>query len=94
MTTTAISAVVPRMRVTLEGRATSVQAYVLPWVRVDVEFSDCTGSIVLRFLGRSVVPGMERGRRLRAEGTPAVVAGSLLMLNPLYTYLPDDGQAG
>jgi hypothetical protein len=92
VTAPAISAVAPRMRATLEGQVVSVQAFVRPWVRVDVGLSDGSGSIIARFMGRSVVPGMETGRRLCAEGTPAYVDGILVMLNPLYRYLPDGDQ--
>jgi hypothetical protein len=85
---TAISAAVPRRRATLEGRVTAVRAYARPWVRYDVDVSDGTGSVTLRFLGRTAVPGMRPGRRLSMEGTPAENSSKLVLLNPLYEFLP------
>jgi hypothetical protein len=86
---TAISAAVPRRRATLEGRITAVRASTRPWVRFDVELSDGTGSVTLRFVGRTEVPGMRPGRRLSVEGTPAEDHATLIMLNPLYEFRPE-----
>jgi hypothetical protein len=85
---TAISAAVPRRRATLEGRITTVRSLARPWMRFDVEMTDGTGSVTLRFLGRTVVPGMRPGRRLRVEGTPAEDHSRLIMLNPIYEFRP------
>jgi hypothetical protein len=93
VTTTAISAVVVRRRFILVGRVVNVAALVRPWIRFDVEFSDGTGTITLRFLGRTEVPGMVPGRRMRVEGTPSLEHGVLVMLNPLYTLLRDGVQS-
>jgi hypothetical protein len=84
--TTAISAAVPRQRSTLEGQVTAVRGYVRPWVRVDVEMTDGTGSVTLRFIGRHSVPGMVPGRPLRVEGTPTEHHSTLVLLNPLYEF--------
>ncbi len=89
MTTTAISAVVPRKRTTLVGQVMSVSSLLRPWVRLDIVLGDGSGSITLRFMGRSVIPGMTAGRQIRVEGTPAIVRGVLLTLNPVYEFLPD-----
>lgn len=70
MTATAISAVVARQPTTLTGWVTGLAPDVRPWVRLNVEFSDGTGSIALRFLGRTHVPGLFVGRRMTVEGTP------------------------
>jgi hypothetical protein len=86
---TAISAAVPRRRLTLEGQITAVRPYGRPWVRFDVEMTDGTGSVTLRFLGRHAVPGMIPGRTLRVEGTPAEDHSKLVMLNPLYEFTPE-----
>jgi hypothetical protein len=86
---TAISAAVPRQRSTLDGQVTAVRAYVRPWVRFDVEMTDGTGSVTLRFIGRHSVPGMIPGRPLRVEGTPTVDHSKLVMLNPLYEFRPE-----
>jgi hypothetical protein len=87
MTATAISAVVERRPAMVDGWVTGVAAYVRPWVRLDVEFCDGTGSITLRFLGRTQVPGIIKDRRMTVEGTPWMDGERLVILNPLYTFL-------
>ena len=89
MSTTAISAVVPRRRTVIAGEILSVVWYERPWVRTDVEVGDGTGTITLRFMGRSDVPGFAPGRRVEAHGTPARDRGGFVMLNPLYTFEAD-----
>jgi hypothetical protein len=56
-----------------------------PWVRTDAEVTDGTGSLLLRFLGRSGVPGVLVGGQMEAEGTAGFVRGVLVMLNPRYS---------
>ncbi len=87
MSPTAISAVVPRRRTTMAGKVVRVTAFSRPWVRLDVEFSDGTGTVVLRFVGRHEIPGMVPGRSLEVEGTPAMEQGTLIILNPLYEFV-------
>ena len=87
MSPTAISAVVPRRRTTMAGKVVRVTAFSRPWVRLDVEFSDGTGTAVLRFVGRLEIPGMVPGRSLEVEGTPAMEHGTLTILNPLYEFV-------
>jgi hypothetical protein len=89
MSTTAISAVEPRRRIVVTGKVLSVIWYERPWVRTDVELGDGTGVIILRFMGRSGMPGFEPERRLVAHGTPALDKGTFVMLNPLYTFESD-----
>jgi hypothetical protein len=89
VTSTAIAAVVPRRRTTLEGRVVSVSPRFRPWVRLDVVLGDESGTVTLRFVGRDGVPGMRVGRQIRVEGTPAIVRGTLIVLNPLYEFIPD-----
>jgi hypothetical protein len=57
-----------------------------PALRTDVTINDGTGILVLRFVGRSTVPGVESGRCLVVEGTPGCMHGELVMLNPLYSF--------
>jgi hypothetical protein len=83
---TAISAAVPRMRIVVAGRVTHVRTRVQPWVRFDVDLNDDTGTITLRFMGRTEIPGIVPGCHLRAEGTPSREADRLIMLNPLYAF--------
>ena len=84
--TTAISAVVPRRPTMLAGEIVAVVAHVRPWVRLNVELCDQTGTITLRFMGRTEIPGIVLGSRLRAYGTPWMKDGTLIMLNPLYEF--------
>jgi hypothetical protein len=86
VTTTAISAVVPRRRTTLTGRILMVSAFSRPWTRLDVELSDGTGTIVLRFTGRREIPGLVPGRQLDVDGTPSLERDRLIMRNPLYSF--------
>jgi hypothetical protein len=90
MTVTAISAVVPRRPTVVAGRVVSMAAYVRPWVRFVVELCDGTGTITLRFMGRTEIPGIVPGRRLQVEGTPSPEFDTLIILNPLYTFLPEE----
>ncbi len=84
--TTAIAALVPRQRAVVTGEIRSVVSYERPWVRTDTLLDDGTGALILRFLGRSAVPGMVSGSRVVAEGTPALERGALLIRNPLYSF--------
>ena len=86
MSTTAIVAVVPRRPTMVAGQVVAVAAHVRPWVRLTVELCDGTGTITLRFLGRTEVPGIVLGCRLRVEGTPWMEDGLLTMINPLYEF--------
>jgi hypothetical protein len=93
MSATAISAVVARRPTMLAGCVTSVAAYVRPWVRLDIEFCDRTGTIKLRFLGRTQIPGIVIGSHLTVEGTPWMDRDTLVILNPLYAFLNDDDRS-
>jgi hypothetical protein len=83
--TIAIAALVPRQRSRVSGDIRSVTAYERPWVRTDAVLVDGTGELVLRFHGRSGIPGIVAGSRLTAEGTPSFERGVFLMRNPLYS---------
>ncbi len=85
----AISSAIPRRRTTLRGEVVSVVSTERPWVRTDATISDDTGSLVLRFVGRSAVPGLEVGRRLVVDGTPGLVDDGLVMLNPVYSFIDE-----
>jgi hypothetical protein len=90
MSSTAIAAAAPRERTTVRGEVASVVSYERPWVRTDAEVTDGTGSLLLRFLGRSSIPGLVAGCQIVAEGTPGFVRGVLVMLNPLYSLTGTD----
>jgi hypothetical protein len=86
VSSTTIGAAVPRRRGKFRGAVVSVVSTETPWVHTDAVLDDGTGRLVLRFVGRSSVPGVEIGRHLVVEGTPGVVAGKMVMLNPLYSF--------
>jgi len=90
--TSTIASAALRRRTTLRGEVVNVVAYERPWVRSDVTVSDGTGNLVLRFMGRRHIPGMVPGRRVRADGTPGLVRGNLVMVDPLYSF--DDAGCG
>ncbi len=89
MSITAIGVLVPRLRCTVDGRIIRATSYQRPWVRTDVELSDGSGDVVLRFIGRAGVHGFRSGRRVVASGTPGLHHGDLVILNPIYTFVAD-----
>ncbi len=88
MSIAAISAVVPRVRTSVRGQVSSTELHSRPWTRFEVVLTDHTGSITLRFMGRSQVPGFEVGRRVVAEGTAGIEGDRMVILNPNYWLLP------
>ncbi len=90
MSTTAIAAVVLRRRNTVRGEIVSVVSFLRPTIRTDAQIRDGTGELVLRFVGRRLVPGLVEGRRVIAQGTPGLVGGAVVMLNPLYSFATED----
>ena len=86
---TAIAALTPRRRAVVAGEVRSVVSHERPWVHTDAVLDDGTGTVTLRFMGRSEVPGVAAGSRMSAEGTPAIERGVLLMRNPLYSFGTD-----
>ena len=93
MNFTPISMLVPRQRSTLSGRIRSVTLHLWPVTSYKVELNDATGSVFLRFMRRRSLPSFEPGRWLSVQGTPAEVLGQLIILNPLYCFLPNDPTA-
>ena len=81
-----IAEAVPRRRTTLRGTILSVTTTDGPWLRTNAVLDDGTAHVVLRFVGRSRVPGLEVGRVLEVRGTPGLVHGALMMINPLYSF--------
>jgi hypothetical protein len=81
-----IARAVPRQRTMLRGQVVSVARTEAPWARTDVTLDDGTGTLVLRFLGRASVPGLEPGRRVVVDGTPGFMDRTLVMLNPIYSF--------
>jgi hypothetical protein len=72
-----------RERAKVRGRVRSMR--VQPWAGVaslECVIVDDTGGLVLVFLGRRQVPGVELGRRLIGWGMVGEHRGYLAMLNP------------
>jgi hypothetical protein len=81
-----IASAAPRQRTMLRGQIVSINGLETPLVRTDAVLSDGTGTIVLRFVGRRSIPGLDVGRSVIVEGTPGRVGDMLVMLNPLYSF--------
>jgi hypothetical protein len=81
-----MASLVPRRRATVAGQVRSVVSYEHPYVRTEAELRDGTGVVVIRFMGRASVPGVAKGARLVAKGTPRSERGTLVMLNPRYWF--------
>jgi hypothetical protein len=88
VSTTAIGSLVPRRRATVAGTIRAMRTHERPYHRTDAELDDGTGLVVLRFVGRTRMPGITTGARLFATGTPAVERDALVILNPLYCLGP------
>jgi hypothetical protein len=86
MMATAIAAVMPRRRTVVRGDIVAIESYEQPWVRTDARITDASGTLVLRFFGRTAIPGLEVGRQIEAEGTVGLVRGVFVMVNPLYSF--------
>lgn len=84
-------AVEPRHRAVLIGTVVSVRSHRRAGSPcLDAVLDDGTGTVVLRWLGRRVVPGVVQGAVLRVEGTIGRHHGTLVVLNPLWEPAIDD----
>ncbi|MDA8315511.1 MAG: hypothetical protein ACP5PM_05300 [Acidimicrobiales bacterium] len=52
----------------------------------DALLDDGTGTITLRWLGRTQVPGISTGTSVTVEGTVVDQHGLLVLLNPMYRF--------
>ena len=86
--TVAIATVTWRQRVQIEGRVRTVRVQPLAGTStLECVVQDDTGAMSLVFLGRSKIPGIEVGSRVRAEGVAGEHRGRLAILNPVYQLL-------
>jgi amino acid transporter len=87
--TVPIGAVAWRGHVEVEGRVRTLRVQPLgDSSTLECVLEDDTGVISLVFLGRSKIPGIDIGSRIRAEGTAGEHRGRLAMLNPVYQLRP------
>jgi len=80
-----------RQRARVKGRIRSMR--VQPWANVaslECVVVDDTGGLVIVFLGRRQVAGLELGRWLYAEGIVGAHRGYLAILNPEIDLIADD----
>ena len=87
----AVAEVEDRQKAVLFGTIQSVTYYpenIRPLI--DATLFDGTGTIVLRWPGRSDIPGMHAGVHLEVEGTVGVSNGVKVMTNPLYRLIAED----
>jgi RecG-like helicase len=86
-------------RATVAGRVRAVE--IRPVERnsvLAVEISDATGDLTALFYGRSHIPGIICGARVRFRGPVGVREGTPVMINPAYELLapgsvpPPDGE--
>ena len=85
-----IAEVVWRQTARVAGRVRSVR--VQPWSGVaslEATIVDSTGGLIIVFLGRRHVAGVQPGARLIAEGMVGEHRGRLAILNPDYELLPE-----
>ncbi len=81
-------------RVTVEGRIRAVE--IRPLERNSVlaaDIADSTGDLTALFYGRSHIPGIVCGARIRFRGSVGIRAGGPVMINPAYELLSADSGA-
>lgn len=82
---TPISDVSDRQKVLLFGTLQSVTYHPVGQMPLlEAKLYDGTGSIDLRWPGRSDIPGFHVGRHVEVEGTVGIQSGHFVIVNPLY----------
>jgi hypothetical protein len=75
-------------RTTVEGRVRVVEVRSVERNSVlAAEIADSTGDLTALFYGRSRIPGLMCGSRVRFRGTVGIKDGALVMINPAYELL-------
>lgn len=69
---------------TMVGELRSVQTGCKGKPGVLAEFFDGTDTVLLKWIGRSRIPGIESGRRVTVRGRVATVDGQKVIYNPSY----------
>jgi RecG-like helicase len=72
-------------KVTVEGRVRSVEIRPVEQNCVfECTVADDTGALIARFYGRTGIPGVGPGARVRLEGKVSLRSGGPVMTNPAY----------
>jgi hypothetical protein len=75
----------PRIRGRFEGEVTRLRVQPEAGVRtLELQLADGSGRLVVLFMGRRSIPGVECGTRLLIEGTPVAGERGLMLYNPAY----------
>ncbi len=85
---TPIGSLTGQGKATVEGRVNSLA--IRPVEQNSVlacEVSDDTGSLTALFYGRGHIPGLDRGSRIRLQGSVGMRNGRPVMINPVYELL-------
>jgi amino acid transporter len=89
---TSIVALEKARKATIEGRVSSVEIRPVENSCVfEATIADSTGSLTVMFYGRTHIPGLEPGVRIRLDGKVSMQAGGPAMINPAYELLAKDG---
>jgi amino acid transporter len=92
--TAAIASVTGRKKATVEGKVRVVEIRPVEQNSVlAVEINDSTGNLTAMFYGRSHIPGLICGARVRFTGSVGVRGGQPVMINPAYE-LVSPGEGG
>jgi amino acid transporter len=88
---TAIGALGGPGKVTVEGKVRSVEIRPVENSCVlSATVSDATGAVTAMFYGRTNIPGVEPGARLRLDGKVSMREDGPAMINPAYELLPKE----
>jgi amino acid transporter len=89
---TAIAALGAGRKASIEGRVKTVSIRPVEDNCVfETTVADGTGSLTAMFYGRTNIPGVEPGARLRLDGKVSMREGGPAMINPAYELLARDG---
>ena len=89
---TAIGALGATRKASVEGRVRAVEIRPVENSCVfEATIADSTGALTVMFYGRTHIPGLEPGARIRLAGKVSMRAGGPAMINPAYELLARDG---
>ena len=89
---TSIAALEGARKATIEGRVSSVEIRPVENSCVfETTIADSTGSLTVMFYGRTHIPGLEPGVRIRLDGKVSMRADGPAMNNPAYELLAKVG---